>query len=227
MMDRSRDLRIWAVVPVKPFGIAKQRLASVLDADARATLARGMFRDVMAMLVQLDELAGIVVVTSDPVAAEIAAGHRAHVVPDRENAGVSRALAQAVPVLKELGCDAMLALPADIPYATADELRSAVAALRDRAVVLAPATGDGGTNLLAVRPPDAIALCFGPNSFARHVAAARAAGLEAAILDLPGVGRDIDGPADLRDGMPWRPEDIGAQPRHRNSQCCKTHGGGA
>jgi 2-phospho-L-lactate guanylyltransferase len=227
MMDRSRDLRIWAVVPVKPFGIAKQRLAPVLDADARATLARGMFRDVMAMLARLDELAGIVVVTSDPVAAEIAAGHRAHVVPDRENAGVSRALAQAVPVLKELGCEAMLALPADIPYATAAELRSAVAALRDRAVVLVPATGDGGTNLLAARPPDAVAFCFGPDSFARHVAAARAAGLEAAILDLPGVGRDIDGPADLRDGMPWRPEDIGAQPRHRTSQCCKTHGGGA
>lgn len=227
MMDHPGGLRIWAVIPVKPFGIAKQRLASVLDAGARATLARGMFRDVMAMLVALDELAGIVVVTSDPVAAEIAAGHRAHVVSDRENAGVSRALAQAVPVLKELGCDAMLALPADIPYATAAELRCAIAALRDRAVVLAPATGDGGTNLLAARPPDAIAFCFGPNSFARHVAAARAAGIEAAILDLPGVGRDIDGPADLRDGMPWRPDDIGAQPRHRNSQCCKTHGGGA
>lgn len=227
MMARPHDLRIWAVVPVKPFGIAKQRLATVLDAGARATLARGMFRDVTAMLAQLDELAGIVVVTSDAVAAEIAAGHRAHVVPDRENAGVNRALAQAIPVLKEFGCDAMLALPADIPYATAGELRSAIAALRDHAVVLAPATGDGGTNLLAARPPDAIALCFGHDSFARHVAAARAASLEAAILDLPGVGRDIDGPADLRNGMPWRAEDIGAPPRRQNSQCCKTHGGGA
>jgi 2-phospho-L-lactate guanylyltransferase len=226
MMARPHDLRIWAVVPVKPFGVAKERLATVLDAGARATLARGMFRDVMAMLAELDELAGIVVVTSDAVAAEIAAGHRAHVVPDRENAGVNCALAQAIPVLKELGCDAMLALPADIPYATAAELRSAIAALRDHAIVLVPATGDGGTNLLAARPPDAIALCFGQNSFARHVAAARAASLEAAILDLPGVGRDIDGPADLRDGMPWRAEDIGAPPRHQNSQCCKTHGGG-
>lgn len=226
-MDRPRDLRIWAVVPVKPFGVAKQRLAAVLDADARAMLARGMFRDVMAMLAQLDELAGIVVVTSDPVAAEIAAGHGAHVVPDRENAGVNRALAQAIPVLKELGADAMLALPADVPYATAAELRAAIAALRDHEIVLAPATGDGGTNLLAARPPDAIALCFGQDSFARHVAAARAAGLAPAILDLPGVGRDIDSPSDLRDGMPWRTDDVGMRLRHPDSRDCKVHGGGA
>lgn len=227
MTDRSRDLRIWAVVPVKPFGIAKQRLATVLNAGARATLARGMFRDVMATLAQLGELAGIVVVTSDAVAAEIATQQGAHVVPDRENAGVNRALVQAVPVLKARGCDAMLALPADIPYATAAELRTAIAGLRDHAVVLAPATGDGGTNLLAARPPDAIAFCFGQNSFVRHVAAARAAGLETAILDLPGVGRDIDGPADLRDGMPWPAENIGARTRPGTPRCCKTHGGGA
>jgi len=226
-MDRPRDLRIRAVVPVKPFGIAKQRLAAVLDADARAMLARGMFRDVMATLAQLDELAGIVVVTSDAVAAEIAAGQGAHVVPDRENVGVSRALAQAIPALKQFGCDAMLALPADIPYATAAELRAAIAALSDHDIVLAPAAGDGGTNLLAARPPDAIAFRFGQDSFGRHLAAARAAGLAPAILDLPGVGRDIDSPADLRDGLPWRADGIGMRPRHPDYRGCKAHGGGA
>lgn len=226
-MNRPRDLRIRAVVPVKPFGIAKQRLAAVLDADARAMLARGMFRDVMATLAQLDALAGVVVVTSDAVAAAIAAGQGAHVVPDRENAGVSRALEQAIPVLKELGADAMLALPADIPYATAAELRAAIAALRDHDIVLAPATGDGGTNLLAARPPDAVAFCFGPDSFARHIAAAREAGVAPAILDLPGVGRDIDGPADLGEGAPWRADGIGMPPRRPDSRSCKAHGGGA
>ena len=61
---------IFAVVPVKRFSAAKSRLAPLLDASERSTLARVMFEDVLDRLLQCQEvLAGIMVVTSDPDAA--------------------------------------------------------------------------------------------------------------------------------------------------------------
>jgi 2-phospho-L-lactate guanylyltransferase (CobY/MobA/RfbA family) len=47
-------------------------------------------------------------------------------------------------------------------------------------------------------PPDAIPLCFGPNSFERHVTAARARGIEPVIVESALLGLDIDQPEDLQ-----------------------------
>jgi 2-phospho-L-lactate guanylyltransferase (CobY/MobA/RfbA family) len=40
-------------------------------------------------------------------------------------------------------------------------------------------------------------LTFGEPSFANHLAAARAAGLSPRVLELPGIGLDVDAPDDL------------------------------
>jgi 2-phospho-L-lactate guanylyltransferase len=59
---------------------------------------------------------------------------------------------------------------------------------------------DGGTNTLAMRRPDLIAPSFGDDSFARHQALAREAGVGCGIVRTEGLGRDIDYPRDL---APW------------------------
>ena len=46
-------------------------------------------------------------------------------------------------------------------------------------------------------PPGAMPLTFGEPSFANHLAAARAAGLAPRVLELPGIGLDVDAPDDL------------------------------
>ena len=51
--------------------------------------------------------------------------------------------------------------------------------------------------LLAVSgtsPPDAVQLRFGEDSFRPHLAAAGAAGFVPAVVPLPGIALDIDGP---------------------------------
>ncbi len=63
---------IWAVVPVKEFARAKQRLAGLLSAGLRQKLADAMFEDVLESLSAVNDLAGIVVVTVDPEAGAIA-----------------------------------------------------------------------------------------------------------------------------------------------------------
>jgi 2-phospho-L-lactate guanylyltransferase len=91
-----------------------------------------------------------------------------------------------------------LMLPADVPEVTIAVLRQTLVALdQNGSVVLAPAISDGGTNLLACRPPHAIRPEFGTGSFAKHLAAAERSGLACHVLNSPELGRDIDSPEDL------------------------------
>jgi 2-phospho-L-lactate guanylyltransferase len=80
---------------------------------------------------------------------------------------------------------------------TAEELRAFVEATPARGVAVGRAH-DGGTNAVAMRPPNVARTHFGePASAAVHARAAEDAGLEARIVDLPGLAFDVDTPADL------------------------------
>ena len=50
MISRAPLGRVWAVVPVKRFDQAKQRLSGVLDSAGRAALAAAMLGDVLEQL---------------------------------------------------------------------------------------------------------------------------------------------------------------------------------
>jgi 2-phospho-L-lactate guanylyltransferase len=66
-----------------------------------------------------------------------------------------------------------------------------------RGVVIVPDRHGTGTNALVLSPPDAIEPAFGPGSFARHVAAAEAAGVPHRVEEVPGLALDVDTPDDL------------------------------
>ena len=67
--------------------------------------------------------------------------------------------------------------------------------------VLVPSASGRGSNGVLRRPPELIPLRFGNDSFVPHLAAARATGKAVQVLKLPGIGLDIDEPADLADLM--------------------------
>ena len=191
--------RIWAVVPVKSFARAKARLSPLLNLRQRAELARSMLTDVLAGLRQMDGLSGILVVTRDPGATDIAHAHGAETIGDPHERGANAAIELAIPVLLARGADAMLAVPGDVPQIEPDELTPITAALSGPSVALVAAARDGGTNLLGCAPVNVIAPRFGANSFARHVAAARQIGLEPHVFAAQSLGHDLDRPEDLRE----------------------------
>jgi 2-phospho-L-lactate/phosphoenolpyruvate guanylyltransferase len=196
---RSSNLRsgLWAVVPVKRFGSAKERLAAALSSKERARLAEAMLRDVLNALVATTELAGILVVTSDESAARLARELGAEVIDDISESGTNAAVARGLRVLTSRGQRGAIVVPGDIPLTTADELHEILSQARFCPIVLIAAARDGGTNLMLTQPPDLLKPCFGPDSFAKHVAAARAMGIEPCILQLDGIGLDIDSSDDL------------------------------
>jgi 2-phospho-L-lactate guanylyltransferase len=189
----------WAVVPVKRFLTAKNRLAPLLDSIERAELARMMLEDVLdALALCNDLLAGMIVVTADEDATLLARRRGAVIVADIAERGINAALELAVRYFSRMPDAGMIVIPSDIPQLSSSALAQTVAAISmPRSVAAIPATGDGGTNLLACRPANTISLCFGPRSFERHCRAARRAGIVPHIFAVPDLGLDIDRPEDL------------------------------
>lgn len=188
---------IAAVVPMKPLTLAKRRLSAALSEWEHRALARAMLGDVLAALSGCPEIERTFVVTADPEVASIAARHSAGHIPEVAPAGLNQAVATAAAYLEEIGIEAMLVVPGDVPLVTPAEIGQLSSLSRRRGMAIVPAHDREGTNALLLAPPTAIAPAFGPGSFARHVEAGRSAGLAPAVCPLAGLGRDVDVVADL------------------------------
>ena len=197
MTARRVEGGAWAIVPVKRFDRAKSRLSAVLAPGERALLAKAMLGDVLDQLARAPSLRGVVVVTGDADARALADEFGFDVAADPRDEGVNAAVLRGITHARACGASAVVVVPGDIPFVTVGELDIALGALAAANVALARAARDGGTNMLALCPLDAIAPAFGEDSFARHVAATRASGSEALVFDLAGASRDIDVAADL------------------------------
>jgi 2-phospho-L-lactate guanylyltransferase len=186
---------VWAIVPVKTLILAKQRLSPVLLPHERVKLARTMLQDVLTALRAAAKLKSIIVVSADPLVANIARTYGAQAAGEAAGHGLNAAVWTGLRAIERTA--SALIVPADVPFARAAELRLVIARLAHNPIVLTPATSDGGTNALAMRSPDLMTPSFGENSFERHQACACAEGLGLGIVRAPGIGHDIDYPRDL------------------------------
>lgn len=189
-----------AIVPVKALPTAKQRLASVLPPRARRQLVLGMLQRVLDAVQTAGGLGGVLVVTPDAAVAELAQANGAQVLRERRAQGLNAAVRAGLARAAAAGAARALVLPADVPLVTPGELRCLLASLAEahgpRASLVPAADGDG-TNALLIAPADALPPRFGPGSYRRHLAEARARGFSVEVLQLPGLARDIDHPGDL------------------------------
>mgnify|MGYP001461500708 CR=1 FL=1 len=205
---------MWAIIPVKDLAGAKARLAPILAPQERQGLFRAMLGDVLAALGQTPSLEGVAMITRDDEAAAMAAGIGAEVIPEDANSGQTDAVTHGVRTLLARGVHSILQVPGDVPLATAGEFEQVIhahaggqAEAADEGagepahhlplMTIVPARDKQGSNCVVCSPPDAVPLRFGDNSFFPHLDAARAAGIHPRVVELPGLGLDIDTPEDL------------------------------
>ena len=188
-------MRTIAILPVKSFGAAKQRLAGQLGAGSRQALAQAMFSDVLSSLRHVPGLDAVVVVTADRVAEAAALGERVRVLRDTEQQGQSTAAEIGIHYALVAGYDRVLLVPGDTPLLDPAEVAGLLAVRSPMAIV--PDRHGTGTNALLLSPPDVVAPSFGPDSFERHRQAARASGIEATVERIPTLMLDVDTPEDL------------------------------
>ncbi|MEA2288076.1 MAG: 2-phospho-L-lactate/phosphoenolpyruvate guanylyltransferase [Solirubrobacteraceae bacterium] len=180
----------WAVLPVKSFGRAKTRTR--LHDPERADLAERMAGDVLRALAEVRGLAGVLVVTREPRVALLADD----VVPDPDETGHSAAALLGIEEALARGARRVLLVPGDCPLMDATEVE-ALLDFADAGVTIVPDRHGTGTNALVLDPPDVMAPAFGPGSFARHAALARAAGAAVRVRHVPSLAFDVDTPDDV------------------------------
>jgi 2-phospho-L-lactate guanylyltransferase len=190
-------MKATAVLPVKRFAAAKQRLAPGMGSTHRAELAEGMLGDVLEAIGETRSIERTIVVTSEPRAADISIARGAYVMPDPDEGGHSGATLAGIEWAMELGASRVVLLPIDCPLLAPRELERLLTGMPERYVAIVPDRHGTGTNALALSPPDAIEPSFGEGSCARHVAAARAAGIPYNVEELPSLALDLDTPADI------------------------------
>jgi 2-phospho-L-lactate guanylyltransferase len=176
------------LVPVKRLDGAKSRLSAALSPQERAELMRTMLADVLEA-VRTAAVGPVTIVSSEPLTVDG--------IPRFDDRGLpwNEALAAATREVVREDCVAVVS--ADLPRLRAEEVAQLVAAAPVRGVAIARAR-DGGTNAVAMRPPGVLMTHFGEaGSCAVHTRAAEDAGLEAVVVDLPGLAFDLDTPEDL------------------------------
>lgn len=175
------------LVPVKAFSLAKARLAGVLDADGRASLARTMASTVLAAAVPLP----VTVACDDEDVAEWARAAGA-TVAWTPGLGLNGAVAAGVDALASTGVDRVIVAHADLPRA-----RDLAVVAGGAGVVAVPDRHEDGTNVLVVPTGAGFTFSYGPGSFRRHCDEAARLGLPLTVLRPPDLTWDVDVPADL------------------------------
>jgi 2-phospho-L-lactate guanylyltransferase len=210
-------MRTAAILPVKRFPIAKQRLGESVADSLRGKLARAMVGDVLSSLRECPAIDATIVVTCESSVASAARYIGAIVVEDSAEDGQSAAVSLGLARALQEGFERALCIPGDCPTLDPDELtallavgavgaksegipaeRAATAGGASAAeVVIVPDRHGKGTNGLLLAPPDAISPSFGPDSRARHERLAGDAGAAWRIEQPASLLLDIDTGEDL------------------------------
>jgi 2-phospho-L-lactate guanylyltransferase len=190
-------LKATAVLPIKRFAAAKQRLAAGMDGQRRRDLVEAMAADVLAAIGEARAIERTIVVTDEPAAVGLARAADAEVVADPGEGGHSAAALAGIARAEATGAGCVALLPGDCPLLDPRELDRLLTGIPERYVGIVPDRHGTGTNALVLSPPAAIAPAFGEGSCARHVAAAREAGVPFGVEEVSSLGLDLDTPADL------------------------------
>jgi 2-phospho-L-lactate/phosphoenolpyruvate guanylyltransferase len=189
-------VRTAAILPVKSFARAKQRLGASVPDPLRADLARAMVGDVLVALSESASIERTIVVTREDAITASALHLGTLVVKDSDEKSQSAAVTLGVERALAEGFERVLCIPGDCPALDPAELDSLLRSSGPE-VVIVPDRHGTGTNGLLLCPPDAIAASFGADSCERHRSLARAAGSACRIERPPSLLLDIDTGADL------------------------------
>jgi 2-phospho-L-lactate guanylyltransferase len=188
---------------MKSLAQAKMRLADVLDRHERSELALAMLVDVITACNESGCFDLVSVISDDSEVFWQARELGAKPIAEPATlSGLNDGLTFGQRYIgRRVAASELVIFPADIPLVRADDVRAVVEALGidgvSRAVLVR--SRDNGTNALALRPPEAIAMHYGPDSADAHRAAAVAAGVAVVEIVNERLSFDVDAPEDLEE----------------------------
>jgi 2-phospho-L-lactate guanylyltransferase len=169
-----------------------------LSDDERYQLNVSMLTNTINVLRELPQLEQVLVVSRDTEALAIARELGARTVAEAGQPALNDAITRATEAARQFNARGVLVVPADIPHLNAGDLGLVIAKAKyPPVVVVSPDRHEDGTNALLVMPAGFIDYHYGPDSYSRHIAAAKAAGARVEVVETPTLSFDLDVPEDL------------------------------
>lgn len=204
-------MNIWAVIPVKPLLEGKSRLSHLLTAEERADLTRRFLTNLLQELEQVRGIQRRLVISRDPAVLKIARRYGVSTYEETDGHELNSSLTRASHLAAAQRADCLLVLPADLPLATAEDVRMMIRGAlpaagngngagyyyQKRALTICPDHLEDGTNALLICPPSGFPFRYGPDSFRLHLEEAERLGMDRRIIHAPGLKFDLDTEADL------------------------------
>ena len=165
-----------AVLPVKRWDAAKQRLAEDFGKGTRRALVEAMVTDVLIALRRSKKVDLTLVITREPGVEALAHGYDADTVARHRGGDPQRGGRARRPAARSSAAPAAsLLVPGDCPALDPKEVDALLArrVAEEGEVVIVPDRHGTGTNALLLTPPQVIEPAFGPGSRERHERLAR------------------------------------------------------
>lgn len=185
-----------AILPVKEFSNAHERLAGTISDADRSRLAEELFLDMMIKVRRCKTIDDVLIVTSDSEVVRHAKWVGIDVLSLAEDPGHSDAAIRGIRDAVAGDFERVAILPTDCPLFDPAEF-DAHLGRTPRAALIVPDRDHTGTNALILTPPDCFEPAFGSESLVRHTGRARASGVSFALEEIDGLAHDLDSPEDL------------------------------
>ena len=187
------------LIPVKEFHEAKKRLAPHFSPADRAALAEAMCEDFFNVVAATRCADRVFVISKEPGALSRARKFGWETIVEARQTSESDSVDEGSRYCAEHRVDALLRLPIDLPLAEPSDIEAVFHELEAApSAVIVPSSDGTGTNALLRSPAVLFPSRFGPNSFPRHLAEAKACGARARVYRNPRLELDIDELDDLR-----------------------------
>ncbi len=188
----------FAIIPVKDFTRAKERLSPLLSRPERTELALAMYEDVLEAVTNAQGLDRVVVISNDRIALQLAKQRGAASFEEADQRGQSRSVKAATEYCIQMGATKILSLPLDIPLVNSTDIDSILnASNQSPYVVMVPSRNGDGTNALLRDPPDIMKCNFGIGSFKAHLGTLLQKHIPHQVLQIANIALDIDTVDDL------------------------------
>lgn len=195
-MFGAERLRTLAILPVKEFSRAHERLSGVVSDSDRARLAEELFLDMMIKVRRCKTIDDVLIVTSDSEVVRHAKWVGIDVLSLADDPGHSESAVRGIRDAVAGDFERVAVLPTDCPLFDPAEFDGHLGRT-PRAALIVPDHAHSGTNALVLTPPDCFEPAFGSESLVRHTGRARASGISFALEEIEGLAHDLDTPEDL------------------------------
>jgi len=189
--------RFAVLVPMKRTARAKSRLGS-LGEQSREELAAAFATDTVSAVLGSDQVARVLVVTDDHLLARAMTDLGADVIPDGTTDLNGTLLQAAAEMHRRDPHLSLAAVCADLPALRSEELTTALAAADPERMSFVADQERVGTTAVIAPHLDVFRPSFGDGSRRQHL---EHGGYEVDGIDVPGLRRDVDDPADLVDAL--------------------------